>query len=302
MNTKKTMVILAGGLGSRYNGLKQVDGILDNGAPLMEYSIHDAMEAGFTKVVVIINKLIPASYLERLEKILSGKNIELVWVYQNLEDFIPEDYDLSERQKPWGTGHALLCTKDVVKEPFIILNADDFYGKGAYKMAAESIEKGEIDPSHYQIIAYQLEPTLSANGTVSRGVCEVGPDGMLTKITERTTIAKEGDTIYFTEGETKEALESNTPVSMNFWVFEPSVYEFVEKEFQEFLKTNPGPKTEFLIPTLAQAMVNEGKASFRVKTSTGTWMGVTYAADKPEMQNFLKNEIANSQYSENLWN
>lgn len=302
MNTKKTMVILAGGLGSRYNGLKQVDGILDNGAPLMEYSIYDALEAGFSKIVVIINKLIPESYLERLEKILKNKNIELVWVYQNLEDFIPEDYYIAERQKPWGTGHALLCTKDVVQEPFIILNADDFYGKGAYQMAAESIDNGEIDASHYQIIAYQLEPTLSANGTVSRGVCEVAADGSLNKITERTAIAKEGDTIYFTEEDTKESLKSDTPVSMNFWVFDPSVFGFVEKKFQEFLQSNPGPKTEFLIPSLAQQMISEGKANFRVKTSTGTWMGVTYAADKPEMQNFLKNEIANSQYTENLWN
>jgi len=152
MNYKnKTMVVLAGGLGSRYNGLKQVDGILDNGAPLMEYSISDAIEAGFNKIVIIINKMVPTSYLERLETLMKQKNTELEFVYQSLEDHLPENYDLGERQKPWGTSHALLCAKDAVNEPFIVLNADDFYSKEAYKIAADAIDNGEIDEKHFQL-------------------------------------------------------------------------------------------------------------------------------------------------------
>lgn len=301
MSTKKTLVILAGGLGSRYNGLKQVDGILENGSPILEYAIYDALEVGFTKVVCIINKMVPESYIERLKDIATKRNFELEFVYQNLEDFVPNGYDLSERQKPWGTSHALLCAKDVVKEPFIILNADDFYGRESYKMAADAIDNGEVDDEHFQLIAYKLEPTLSENGSVSRGVCEVDEEGNLTRIDERTSIEKENGEIIFTEGDIKQKLVADTPVSMNFWVFSPSIFSFVEKKFLEFVNNNPAPKAEYFIPSSAQQLLEEGKAKFKVKTSPEQWMGVTYAADKPLLQEFLRNKIKENKYPEQLW-
>lgn len=301
MSTKKTLVILAGGLGSRYNGLKQVDGILDNGSPILEYAIYDALEVGFTKVVCIINKMVPESYIERLKEIAAKRNFEIAFVYQNLEDFVPAGYDISERQKPWGTSHALLCAKDAVKEPFIILNADDFYGIESFRMAAEAIDNGEVDDKNFQLIAYQLEPTLSENGTVSRGVCKVKENGMLERVDERTAIAKEGDEIFFTEGDLKEKLAPKTPVSMNFWVFSPFIFEFVEKKFVEFLNNNPAPKAEYFIPTTAQQLLEEGLVEFKVQTSPEQWMGVTYAADKPLLQEFLRNKIKEGKYPEQLW-
>lgn len=301
MSAKKTMVVLAGGLGSRYNGLKQVDGILDNGAPLMEYSIYDAIQAGFNKIVVIINKMVPESYLQRLEDILKPTKVELHWVYQNMEDYVPAGYDWTQRQKPWGTSHALLCTKEIVKEPFIVLNADDFYSKDAYIKAAQAIDSGEIDQNHYQLIAYRLEPTLSENGTVSRGVCEVDAEGNLVSIQERTAIAKEDDKIFFTENDTKSELTGEMPVSMNFWVFDSNVFDFIEQKFHEFVENNPGPKDEYFIPAVAQQMIDAGKANFKVKTSTGEWKGVTYSADKPLVQQFLQEQIANNQYKAGLW-
>lgn len=301
MSTKKTLVILAGGLGSRYNGLKQVDGILDNGSPILEYAIYDALEVGFTKVVCIINKMVPESYIERLKEIAAKRNFEIAFVYQNLEDFVPAGYNISERQKPWGTSHALLCAKDAVKEPFIILNADDFYGIESFRMAAEAIDNGEVDDKNFQLIAYQLEPTLSENGTVSRGVCKVKENGMLERVDERTAIAKEGDEIFFTEGDLKEKLAPETPVSMNFWVFSPFIFEFVEKKFVEFLNNNPAPKAEYFIPTTAQQLLEEGLAEFKVQTSPEQWMGVTYAADKPLLQEFLRNKIKEGKYPEQLW-
>lgn len=301
MSTKKTLVILAGGLGSRYNGLKQVDGILDNGSPILEYAIYDALEAGFTKVVCIINKMVPEDYIERLKHIAKKRNFELAFVYQNLEDFVPSGYDLSQRQKPWGTSHALLCAKHVVKEPFIILNADDFYGIESYKMAADAIDNGEINDENFQLIAYELEPTLSLNGSVSRGVCKVDSKGNLMRIDERTSIAKEGEEILFTEGDHKEKLTGDTPVSMNFWVFSPFIFDFVEKKFIEFVNQNPAPKAEYFIPSTAQQLLEEGLVKFKVKTSPEQWMGVTYAADKPLLQEFLRNKIKENKYPEQLW-
>lgn len=296
------MVILAGGLGSRYNGLKQVDGILDNGAPLMEYSIADAIEAGFNKIVVIINKMIPESYLERLETLMKQKNTKLEFVYQSLEDHLPENYDLGERQKPWGTSHALLCAKNAVNEPFIVLNADDFYSKEAYKIAAQAIDNGEIDEKHFQLVAYSLEPTLSENGTVSRGVCNVDENGNLSTITERTAIAKEGDEIIFTEGEEKSVLKADTPVSMNFWVFDPIIFNYIEKGFREFIAKGPQIKQEYFIPSTVQELIDSKAVDFKMNRTNGVWMGVTYGDDKPKVQEFLRNEIKEKRYLENLWN
>jgi len=198
MNSKKTLLILAGGLGSRYKGLKQIDGILDNGSPILEYSLYDALEAGFSKMVVVVNRLIPQSYIDRLN-IISGKaDFELHWVYQEKENFLPPDFDFSQREKPWGTGHAVLCAKNVVQEPFVMINADDFYGKEAYQLAAEEIDM-HISGAQFGMAAYPVGTTLSGNGNVARGICTLDAENYLVKIEEQTSIRKEGNLIMYTE-------------------------------------------------------------------------------------------------------
>ena len=187
-NSKKSIVILAGGLGSRYQGLKQIDGILSNDATLLEYSIFDALRAGFNKIVFIINESIPESYIERLSGILSSKNVEFQWIIQDKKDFVQNENLSEKRVKPWGTAHAVLCAKKVVKENFVVINADDYYGSEVYKIATALINKGKIDDQNYAAVLYPLKNTLSKNGSVSRGKCEVDEKNKLVSINETLNI------------------------------------------------------------------------------------------------------------------
>ncbi|MCW3161055.1 nucleotidyltransferase family protein [Chryseobacterium oryctis] len=301
MNSKKTLLILAGGLGSRYKGLKQIDGILENNSPLLEYSIYDALEAGFNKIVVIINRFIPESYLERLQKISADKNFELHWVYQDIKNYLPENFDISERQKPWGTGHAILCAQNIINEPFIMINADDFYGKEAYQLASKEIDKGNISEKQFELIAYPVESTLSENGTVARGICTMDSENFLIKIEEQTSIRQEGDFIIYTEKEKDVEIKPKTLVSMNFFIFHPKIFSFLEKSFNEFINSKPSSTQEFYIPSVVQKMINEKEIQVLVKPSPSQWMGMTYANDKEILKDFLREETFSKRYPTDLW-
>lgn len=301
MNSKKTLLILAGGLGSRYKGLKQIDGILNNGSPILEYSIYDALEAGFTKVVIIVNRLIPQSYIERLNTISGEKNFELHWVYQEKESFLPKDYDFSQREKPWGTGHAVLCAKNAVQAPFVMINADDFYGKEAYQLASEEIDL-HISGTQFGMAAYPVGSTLSGNGNVARGICTLDEENYLIKVEEQTSIHKKGDSIVYTENGNDIELTPDALVSMNFFIFHPNVFDALEVYFNDFLQSEPKPSQEFYIPSAVQRMIDEKKAKVLVKASASQWMGVTYADDKSSIKDFLTSEIKQNRYPEDLWN
>lgn len=301
MNSKKTLLILAGGLGSRYKGLKQIDGILDNDSPILEYSIFDALEAGFTKIVVVINRFIPESYIFRLKEISLTKNFELSFIYQDIHDFVPKDFDISERKKPWGTAHAILCAKNFIREPFVIINADDFYGKEIYQLASEQINTGNILEKQFELIAYPLKTTLSENGTVARGICTFDKDNYLLKIDEQTSIRTENSIIVYSENDKTIEVDPETLVSMNFFVFHPSIFKNLEQYFEEFLHSKPTSTQEFYIPSAVQRMINEKKVNVLVKKSPSQWMGMTYADDKNIIKTYLKTQIQKKNYPENLW-
>lgn len=302
MSSKKTLLILAGGLGSRYKGLKQVDGILDNGSPILEYSIYDALEAGFRKVVIIVNRLIPKSYIERLNALSETKGFELHWVYQEMDRIPLQHFDYSERQKPWGTAHAVLCAKDVIYEPFVMINADDFYGKEAYQLAADEIDLHHISDVRLAMAAYPVSTTLSGNGTVARGICTLDPDNFLIKVKEQTSIQKVNDSIMYTENGHSVEIAPDTLVSMNFFIFHPGIFSALETYFYDFIKSGPMPTQEFYIPSALQRMIDEKKVKVKVKTSPSQWMGVTYADDKKSIKDFLTSEIQKNRYPEDLWN
>ncbi|KMQ64536.1 nucleotidyltransferase [Chryseobacterium angstadtii] len=301
MNSKKTLLILAGGLGSRYKGLKQVDGILENGSPILEYSIYDALESGFSKIVVIVNRLIPQSYIDRLNTISKEKHFELHWVYQEKESFLPAGFDFSQREKPWGTGHAVLCAKNAIQEPFVMINADDFYGKEAYQLASEEIDL-HISGSQFGMAAYPLESTLSGNGSVARGICTLNEENYLIEVEEQTSIRRKGDSIVYTENGNDINLAPDVLVSMNFFIFHPNVFDALENHFDDFLKSEPELSEEFYIPSAVQRMIDEKKAKVLVKASPSQWMGVTYADDKSSIKDFLTAETEKNRYPDNLWN
>lgn len=293
---------MAGGLGSRYKGLKQIDGITDNNSPILEYSMYDALEAGFDKVVVILNKKIPVSFIERLEKISKDKNIDFHWVFQDIDDHLPENYNRGNREKPWGTGHALLCVKDLVNDAFVVINADDFYGKEIYKKAANIINKEQIKTDQYGIIAYPLHATLSDNGSVSRGICEYNNNDYLEKVTERTQIFKENGKAYFKEEDEIEEVALDTLVSMNYSIFHPSIFERLQFYFEHFLNENPHEKAEYLIPNVIQKLIEGQKAKVLIKESPSEWMGVTYPEDKALLKTFIEEKIKAGDYPKDLWN
>ncbi|WP_300675595.1 sugar phosphate nucleotidyltransferase [Soonwooa sp.] len=302
MNSNKTLVIMAGGLGSRYKGLKQVDGITDNNSPILEYSMYDALEAGFNKIVVILNRKIPTSFIDRLEKIAIDKNIDLQWIFQDIDDHLPENYNRGNREKPWGTGHALLCVKDLVKDAFVVINADDFYGKEIYKKAANIINSEKIQDHQFSIIAYPLHATLSDNGSVSRGICEYNDKDYLEKVTERTQIFKENGKAFFKDEDKIEEVSLDTLVSMNYSIFHSSIFEHLEYYFEKFLNKNPHEKAEYLIPNVIQNLIEADKAKILIYESPSEWMGVTYPEDKALLKAFIEEKIKAGDYPKDLWN
>ncbi len=302
MSIKKTIVFLAAGLGSRYNGLKQVEGILPNNSPILEYSLFDAIWAGFDKFVFIINASVPESFIHEISEILQKRNLEFHWIIQKTTDFVPEKFSPQNRAKPFGTGHAVLCAKNVVDENFLVINADDFYGRYSFETAFKLMENQIITSKNYAMIAYPLENTLSKNGSVSRGICTLNESENLKSIEELTKIQSENSDI-FAETETgKRILNPNDLVSMNFWIFHPSFFGFLENGFNDFIERNPKEKEEFFLPSVVGKCIEKNGISVAVKVSNEIWKGVTYPEDKTEVREFLMEKTEKGIYPENLWN
>ena len=294
---------MAGGLGSRYKGLKQVDGITSDGATVLEFSMYDALAAGFTKIVIIINLHLPASYLARLTDIATRKKFELHLVSQSIDKCIPKEFShlLQERQKPWGTAHAILCAKETIQEPFVVINADDYYGKQAFIEIADCIANGHIQQNQFAMVAYPVSATLSENGAVSRGICTLSNEGFLQQVIERTKIAREGKDIVFIEKGEKEIIASDALVSMNFWGFHPTIFEDLETAFFAFLQSVPEPTSEIYIPTEVQHLIDSKSVKVKVLHTSDRWYGITYPEDKEQLVGFISECIENQLYPSNLW-
>lgn len=296
---KPTLVILAAGMASRYGSMKQVEGFGPSGETIMDYSIFDAIRAGFGKVVFIIRKEYAENFKAIFEPKLRGR-IQTEYVFQELS-FFTEGYSFpKERAKPWGTAHAVLCAKDAVNEPFAVINADDFYGHNAFNNAAAFLNVG-CNPENYAIVGYDLLKTLSEHGTVNRGVCSLDHLGNLASVTERINIAKKGNVIVCDDGLEPAELPLNTRVSMNFWCFDPSFFNYTQQLFTEFLKEHGQElKSEFFIPIVADRFIREGGKIEIIPTSS-SWFGVTYKEDAPYVKQSLDELIKNGEYPTSLW-
>lgn len=281
---KPTLFVLAAGMGSRYGGLKQLDGLGPNGETIMDYSIYDAIRAGFGKVVFVIRRVFEADFREKIvSKYIDRIPVELV--FQDLDN-LPAGFTVPEgREKPWGTNHAVLMGKDVIHEPFAVINADDYYGRESFQVLADYLKSIEGTEGKYAMVGYRVSNTLSESGSVARGVCETNEQGFLTKVTERTKILREEDgVIRFIEEDGKTALDENTPVSMNMWAFTPDYFRYSEQCFVEFLKEHGNElKSESYIPSLVDELIHSGKATCRVLDTPSRWFGVTYATDRPQV-------------------
>ena len=281
---KPTLLILAAGMGSRYGGLKQMDGLGPNGEAIIDYSIYDAIRAGFGKIVFVIRHSFAEPFKEHFQAKKFGGEVEFEFVYQELE-YLPEGYSVPEgRVKPWGTNHAVMMAKDVIKEPFAVINADDFYGKESYQTMADYLRSIEGTKGQYSMIGYRLENTLSDFGSVSRGVCATDENALLTSVTERTAISRKGDKVVYTEGDQEFELDPACPVSMNFWGFTPEYFDYSEEVFKEFLDgalASGNLKAEFFIPYIVDKLITRGEASVKVLDCDAKWFGVTYKEDRP---------------------
>jgi len=284
---KPTLLILAAGIGSRYGGLKQVDGMGPGGEAILEFSVYDALRAGFGKVVFVIRKDIEAAFREKVGRKVEAQ-IHTEYAFQEQDTALDWLAEKPHREKPWGTGHAILSAKNFLTEPFATVNADDFYGADAFQSLAGFLSK-DCSPSHYGMVAYQLGNTLSENGAVSRGVCSVNTAGNLEDVVERTKIERFEDGIHFTDDNNeRHFLAENTPVSMNLWGLHHSALNEIESQFQEFVKTNfDKPRAEFYIPTVVNNLVKSEMISLKVLNSNSQWYGVTYPEDKETVQRAL---------------
>lgn len=297
---KPTLLILAAGMGSRYGGIKQMDSFGPNGETIIDYSIYDAIKSGYGKIVFIIRESFAKEFKEMFEPKLSGK-VQTEYVMQEMDSFtdgfkIPEN-----REKPWGTAHAVLCAKDVIHEPFAVINADDFYGKDSFDKSVKFLSE-EVSPKKYCIIGYQLSKTISENGTVSRGVCQIDADGNLKSIAERKKIFPEDGKIFYVENSIRVPLPPDATVSMNFWGFHPDVFDYIQKLFGKFLEENiNNVKEEFLIPTVGDVFIHEGKGEIKVIPTSSQWFGVTYKEDAPGVRKSINELLERGEYPEHLF-
>lgn len=297
---KPTLLILAAGMASRYGSMKQTQGFGPSGETIMDYSIYDAIRAGFGKVVFIIRKDFAEGFKANFEPKLAGK-IATEYVYQEMDSFLGGMEVPAERTKPWGTGHAVLCAKDAVKEPFAVINADDFYGRDGFAKAAAFLVN-QCNEQTYSIIGYELAKTLSEHGTVSRGVCETDAHNNLVSINERTKIYRDGDRIIYEDEAGKHEVPFHSSVSMNFWCFHPALFEATEKLFHQFVKeNNHNLKAEFFIPIIAADFMERQGGSIKVIPCSSQWFGVTYKEDAPGVKQSLDALIAAGEYPDNLW-
>lgn len=303
-----TLVIMAAGMGSRYGGLKQIDPVSDKGEIILDFSLYDAMMAGFDRVIFIIKEENEADFRKLIDG-RAGKHMEVHYAYQKLSD-VPPGYHIPEgRQKPWGTCHAVLSARHLIEGPFAVINADDYYGSGAFQLMYEFLSRAADDRKYrYAMVGYLLEKTLTENGHVARGVCKETEEGYLEDIVERTKIMRRGNEIVFIEeddsGETAETLSEGTTVSMNFWGFTKSFIREMELRFPAFLDKmlveNP-LKGEYFLPGVVDSLIKEGKASVKVLKSQDKWYGVTYKEDKQSVSDALQAMKDKGMYPSRLW-
>lgn len=295
-----TLLILAAGMASRYGSMKQIQSFGPGGETIMDYSIYDAIRAGFKKVVFIIREEFAQDFKDIFEPKLEGK-VDIDYVFQDLRAFLGDREVPEERTKPWGTAHAVLCAKDAVKEPFAVINADDFYGSDAFNKAAKFLTT-DCNEKTYSIIGYELLKTLSDNGTVNRGVCQVDQEGNLTAIAERLNIAMKDGKIICDDNQEPKELPLDSQVSMNFWCFHPSIFEYSQELFDKFLDENISvPKSEFFIPIVADQFINDGVGVIKVIPTSSQWFGVTYKEDAPDVQKSLNELVEQGEYPQKVW-
>lgn len=295
-----TLLILAAGMASRYGSMKQTEGFGPAGETIMDYSIYDAIRAGFGKVVFVIRKDFADAFKASFEPKLQGK-IKTEYVYQEMDSYLEELKAPTDRTKPWGTGHAVLCAKEVINEPFAVINADDYYGVDAFKKAAEFLNNS-CSQNEYAIIGYELDRTLSEHGTVSRGVCQVDDEQNLVSIKERTKLYKENDTIVFEDEEGKQTVPSGSSVSMNFWCFHQTIFEPTQKLFLQFVQANShNIKAEFFIPIIAEDFMDKQGGHIQVIPTSSQWFGVTYKEDAPVVKASVDKLVADEVYPPSLW-
>lgn len=299
---KPTLFVLAAGMGSRYGGLKQLDGLGPNGETIMDYSIYDAIRGGFGKLVFVIREYFEQDFRDKIiSKYESHIPVEVV--FQEL-DKLPAGFTVPEgREKPWGTNHAVLMGKDVINEPFAVINADDFYGRDSFATLGKQLSEMGGTKNDYCMIGYRIGNTLSESGSVARGVCETNAEGYLTGVVERTAIERLNGDIQFTDENGKTVvLEDNTPVSMNMWGFTPDYFTYSEEFFSDFLKKNmQNLKSEYFIPLMVNELITTGVARVKVLDTTSKWFGVTYAADRQGVVDKIQALVDAGEYPEKLF-
>jgi dTDP-glucose pyrophosphorylase len=297
---KPTLLILAAGMGSRYGGLKQIDGIGPNEEPIIEYSIYDAVKAGFGKIVFVIRKEFDEAFRSRFDRF--ADNIHIEYVYQPVNVTL-DGVDIVDRTKPWGTSHAVLVAKDVINEPFAVINADDYYGSESFKLIANFLNK-ECSPEKMAMIGYILNNTLSDHGTVNRGVCSVDENNFLIEVNERVKLAMQDGVVKYNLGSDDPVgeVDANASVSMNYWGFHPSIFDHIEKGLVSFMKENSqNPTAEYYIPDIVTSMIVSNKMEVEVIPTNDNWFGVTYKEDKQMAIDAINKHIASGVYPNKLW-
>lgn len=293
------LVILAAGMASRYGSMKQIQGFGPGGETIIDFSIYDAIRCGFGKIVFIVRR----EFVNDFKQIFDAKlkdRVDVAYVYQDMDSFTEGAAIPGERKKPWGTAHAVLCAMEEVKQPFAVINADDFYGFDAFKKANNFLVS-ECTPNLFAIIGYDLVQTLSDHGTVNRGVCQVDEEGNLVTISERINISMKKGKIICDDDKKPKELSLDTTTSMNFWCFDPAIFDYTQKQFREFLKDNIGnPKAEFFIPIVADQFIKDGGIIKIVKTHS-PWFGVTYKEDAPGVEKRLHELVKQGEYPVKLW-
>lgn len=300
-NNKPSLLVLAAGMGSRYGSLKQMDAFGPNGESIIDYSIYDAIEAGFGKVVFVVREY----FLEEFKAMFDarfGHKIELCYVTQELNSLPDGLVYNQERQKPWGTAHAVYVAHEAIQEPFAVINADDFYGRDSYKVLYDFLTTDQSP--NYCVVSYYLENTLSEHGTVNRGVCTADAEGNLLHVVECTKIEKDAQTgvISYPDADGKKELQPDTLVSMNMWGFKPSYFDFAERQLTNFIiELGHELKSEFYIPSLVDKLIHDGDLKVNVLKTTSSWFGVTYPEDKAAVQTQLQALIESGAYPTNIW-
>jgi len=299
---KPTLLVLAAGMGSRYGGLKQVDPVGPNGETIIDYCIYDAMRAGFGKVVFVIRHDIETAFREAVGARFE-KRLPVEYAFQEL-DKVPTGFAVpANRTKPWGTAHAILVAEDVIREPFAMINADDFYGADSFRVLGEFLAKADAQSTGYSMVGFILRNTLSDHGTVSRGVCQVDDRGKMKQVVELLKIERHGHAAHNLDGKGgAQPLTADEYCSMNMWGFTPTLFAVLREEFTKFLKARGGEeKSECLIPTVVNQLISDKRATLKVLPTTSSWFGVTYQEDRPKVQESVRALIERGEYPQKLW-